>query len=221
MDGLKSFLFFNELSQQEIADYLGVSKGQMSKIASGTSRLQAEQLAKLLSNPYGWNTEFLTDPVWSDLEAGELASRIKNALSRDSLEANRSHVIPLIPIEVFAGPGEPAYEDERIEDHYTVSDFKESDFLLRVKGDSMVPKYNSGDIVACKKVDKSNLYFLQWGRVYVIYTMSQGAMIKRIQPSEKDGWITCVSENVKYAPFDVPMDDIVSIALVNGSISLE
>lgn len=129
--------------------------------------------------------------------------------------------LPLIPIEAFAGPGEPNYEDERIQDYYTVTDFKESDFLLRVKGDSMVPKYNGGDIVACKKIDKSSLYFFQWGKVYVIYTLSQGAMIKRIQPSEKDGWIKCVSENVKYAPFDIPMEDVVSVALVNGSISLE
>lgn len=155
-----------------------------------------------------------------NLDLGWLFSGV-GRMNTTTGDGKSEHYLPLIPIEVFAGPGEPAYEDERIEDYYTVSDFKESDFLIRVKGDSMVPKYNGGDIVACKKVDKSNLYFLQWGRVYVIYTMSQGAMIKRIQPSKKDGWITCVSENIKYAPFDVPMDDIVSIALVNGSISLE
>ena len=38
---------------------------------------------------------------------------------------------------------------------------------------------------------------------------------------EREGWIKCVSDNEKYAPFDVPMEDIVSVALVNGSISLE
>ena len=38
---------------------------------------------------------------------------------------------------------------------------------------------------------------------------------------DKDGYIKCVSDNVKYAPFDVPMSDVVSVALVNGSISLE
>ena len=129
--------------------------------------------------------------------------------------------LPLIPIEAFAGPGLPTYEDERIEDYYTVTDFKQSDFLIRVKGDSMTPKYTGGDLVACKVVSKEKSYFLQWGRVYVIYTDSQGVMIKRVQPSEKEGYIKCVSDNPKYAPFDVPKEDIVSIALVNGAITLE
>ena len=128
-------------------------------------------------------------------------------------------VLPLIPFGAVAGPGDPLYEDERVEDYYTVSEFKESDFLIRVKGDSMAPHFTGGDLLACKKVDET--YFLQWGRCYVIYTRSQGCMVKRVQPSDKDGYIKCVSDNARYAPFDVPMDDIVSVALVNGSISLE
>lgn len=128
-------------------------------------------------------------------------------------------MLPLIPVEAFAGHGLPAYEDEKIQDYYTVTDFKESDFLIRVKGDSMSPKYCGGDLVACKKVKET--YFLQWGRCYVIFTRSQGVMIKRVQPSEKDGCIKCVSDNPKYAPFDVPQEDVLSIALVNGAITLE
>lgn len=129
------------------------------------------------------------------------------------------HTLPLIPYEAFAGPGLPAFEDERIEDFYTVSEFKNSDFLIRVKGDSMTPKFNGGDLVACKKVTEA--YFFQWGRVYVIYTNSQGIMIKRVQPSEDDAYIKCVSDNPKYAPFDVPKSDILQVALVNGAITLD
>lgn len=145
----------------------------------------------------------------------------EGSMLKDEGRATRpsAHTLPLIPMEAFAGPGLPAYEDERIEDYYTVSEFKESDFLIRVKGDSMTPKYNGGDLVACKKV--SETYFLQWGRVYVIYTQSQGIMIKRVQPCEDDDWITCVSDNPRYAPFNVPKSDIVSIALVNGAVTLD
>jgi len=134
-------------------------------------------------------------------------------------QLNHEHTLPLIPFEAVAGPGTPVYEDEKVENYYTVSEFKESDFLIRVKGDSMAPHFTGGDLLACKKV--SETYFLQWGRCYVVYTRSQGCMVKRVQPSEKEGYIKCVSDNAKYAPFDVPMDDIVSVALVNGSISLE
>lgn len=129
------------------------------------------------------------------------------------------HTLPLIPYEAFAGPGLPTFEDERVEDFYTVSEFKNSDFLIRVKGDSMTPKFNGGDLVACKKVTEA--YFFQWGRVYVIYTNSQGIMIKRVEPSEDDAYIRCVSDNPKYAPFDVPKSDILQVALVNGAITLD
>jgi len=142
--------------------------------------------------------------------------------------ANESYVLPrfrggknlpLIPFDAVAGPGDPVYEDEKVENYYTVSEFKDSDFLIRVKGDSMSPHFTGGDLLACKKV--ADVFFLQWGRCYVVLTRSQGAMVKRVQPSDKDGCIKCVSDNPRYAPFDVPMDDVVSVALVNGSISME
>lgn len=56
---LRSFVFFNEISQKELADYLGVSKGQMSKLVSGTAKLKKGQLTKILNNDKGWVTDFL------------------------------------------------------------------------------------------------------------------------------------------------------------------
>lgn len=186
--------------QKAFEERCGLSNGQINKMGNGANSSTLSKIAEICPQ---------LNLRWLILGEGQMLN--ESSSSQSSL--------PLIPIEAFAGPGEPNYEDERIQDYYTVTDFKESDFLLRVKGDSMTPKYNGGDLVACKKV--TDTYFIQWGRVYVIYTRSQGAMIKRIQPSDKDGWIKCVSENVKYAPFDVPMEDVVSVALVNGSISLE
>lgn len=211
MAGLKSFLFFNNLSQQEVADYLGISKSYMSKLVSGVMKLRPEHLSQLVSNDKGWNTEFLTDSTWDNIESGKnkIASRQENA------------GIPLIPLEAIAGPGTPVYEDEKEFEYYSVPAFRDSDFLIRVKGDSMTPKFTGGDLVACKKIDIKSVYFIQWNRVYVVYTQSQGVMIKRIQPSESEDCIKCVSDNEKYAPFDVPKSDIVALALVNGSISLE
>ena len=157
-------------------------------------------------------------PKWLILGDGDMLSGF-DSLDAEPQPNTAAHTLPLIPLEAFAGPGLPAYEDLKIEDYYTVTDFKNSDFLIRVKGDSMTPKYNGGDLVACKKVTET--YFLQWGRVYVIYTQSQGIMIKRVEPADDNDYIKCVSDNPKYAPFDVPKSDIVSIALVNGAITLD
>lgn len=159
-------------------------------------------------------------PNWLILGEGSMLSEEQPSEAvAERKPACNACTLPLIPHEAFAGPGLPTYEDLKIEDYYTVSEFKSSDFLIRVKGDSMTPKYNGGDLVACKKVNET--YFIQWGHVYVIYTESQGIMIKRLQQSEKEGYVKCVSDNEKYAPFDVPMADIRSIAIVNGAITID
>ena len=206
------FLKYKEMSQAKFQESIGASNGFVNSIRQSIQPDKLERIAKCYPE---------LNIAWLLIgeKLGGTMLKTKWDLCDKKLVVPIEHSLPLIPIEAFAGPGEPTYEDEKIEDYYTVTEFKNSDFLLRVKGDSMTPKLNGGDLVACKRVLET--YFIQWGRVYVVYTRSQGVMIKRIQPSEKEGWIKCVSDNTKYAPFDVPMDDIVSIALVNGSISVE
>jgi len=132
---------------------------------------------------------------------------------------NGAKATPLIPSDAFAGYGTVTYGDLPIEDYYTVNEFRDADFLIRVKGDSMSPKFNGGDIVACKKIKE--MTFFQWNRIYVIYTESQGILIKRVMPSDDDSSITLVSDNKAYQPFNVPKSEISAIALVLGAITLE
>ena len=186
----------------------GLGNATLSRASRNGTAIGTDKLEKIFSM-----CEDLS-PLWIITGEGPM-------LKNEAKDSNSPDVkkLPLIPIEAVAGPGTTIYEDERIEDYYTVSEFKDSDFLIRVKGDSMSPHFTGGDLLACKRV--KDAYFFQWGRCYVVLTQSQGCMVKRIQPSEKEGWIKCVSDNPKYAPFDVPMEDVVSVALVNGSISLE
>ena len=136
------------------------------------------------------------------------------------LTENPNEGIPLIPIEAMAGAltceqTVLEYECER----YVVPMFKGADFLIPVKGSSMYPKYSSGDIVACQRVDMSNLFF-QWNKVYVIDT-DQGALIKRIKPGHDENHILIVSDYEKYDPFELPYSAIHAVALVIGVIRLE
>ncbi len=62
-DNLKSFRQVNNLTQQELADYLGdgMSKAFLSQIEHGTRNLPVAHLAKLLDNPYGWDTSMIQE----------------------------------------------------------------------------------------------------------------------------------------------------------------
>lgn len=83
----------------------------------------------------------------------------------------------------------------------------------------MIPKYNSGDVVACKRVPMQDIFF-QWNKVYVLDT-NQGAIIKRVAKSEQEGCIKIVSENPNYEPFDLHLSQIYSIAIVIGVVRQE
>jgi len=129
--------------------------------------------------------------------------------------------IPLIPLEAMAGFGTGSMQVMDYDTKtYIIPEFDELnvDFMIRVKGSSMYPKYNSGDIVGCKKLPLDT--FFQWNKVYVLDT-SQGAMIKRIHKSDKEGFLLLVSDNEKYRPFDIPIDDVYSLSIVMGVIRLE
>lgn len=89
------------------------------------------------------------------------------------------------------------------------------DFTMFIKGDSMSPRFESGDEIACRRIDQSR--FIQWGKVHVLDT-TQGFIIKRIY--DDGDKIRCVSYNKDYADFSVPKEDIHSISLVVGSISI-
>ncbi len=108
--------------------------------------------------------------------------KIQKTLSHSLNEPSTHYGIPLIPIDAMAGFGTGGvqvmdYDTQK----YVVPEFTELnvDFMIRVKGSSMYPKYNSGDLVACKKLVLSDIFF-QWNKVYVLDT-DQGALIKRIK----------------------------------------
>lgn len=158
-------------------------------------------------------------------EAGETIPKTKHEILHNLLKSNKPvenliNGIPLIPIEAMAGYG--AGETQILEldcEYFSVPTFKGADFLIQVKGSSMYPKYNSGDIVACKKLMRDDVFF-QWNKVYVIDT-EQGALIKRIDIGADDDHVMIVSDNEKYKPFALHKSKINAISIVMGVIRLE
>lgn len=128
--------------------------------------------------------------------------------------------IPLIPVEAMAGcfTGSQTILLQEC-DHYVVPAFKNADFLIYVRGDSMQPRYFSGDMVACKMLSPTDLFF-QWGKVYILDT-DQGALIKKVEQGTDDETITLVSENENYKPFQIPRRAVYHIAIVMGLIRTE
>lgn len=145
----------------------------------------------------------------------------------DKIPARRTYTpqeqgIPLIPVSAMAGAlsGDSVQIQEwDIEERYIVPAFKKSDFCIRIEGNSMEPRYFSGDIVACTRVPLTSLWF-QWGKIYCIDTR-QGVLVKHVEKGSDNEHITLVSDNPDYKPFEIPTSEIFGVAIINGLIRVE
>lgn len=98
-----------------------------------------------------------------------------------------------------------------------VSPIPDIDFAMQVYGDSMSPVYPNGSRVFIKKVNPD--VFIEYNRIYVLDT-SNGVIIKKVMPSDKEGHIKCVSLNEEYLPFEVHMNEIHGWYKVLGCLTL-
>lgn len=217
--------------KQRILEYLenkGISKyecyqktGMTNGVLSKTEGLSEENLLRFVSYYDDVNLEWLLKGQ------GEMTGRIAKSLLKDeqttvatAIKSTGEKGIPLIPLEAVAG----VMSDNNMQvlkhecEYYRVPLFKNADFLMQVTGDSMQPKYYSGDIVACRKVFIGT--FFQWNRVYVIDT-NQGVVIKRVHEGKDDKHIRLVSDNTDYKPFEISLEDVCSIAIVVGVVRAE
>lgn len=103
---------------------------------------------------------------------------------------------------------------------YVIPELKEmkTDFMIKMIGTSMYPKYNNDDTLGCIVISTDS--YIEWNRVYVIET-PQRVIIKRLQKSKKDTHVLCVSDNKNYEAFEIPRSSIKSLALVIGVIHIE
>ena len=129
--------------------------------------------------------------------------------------------IPLLPFGALAGylGGNNGLQSFTGETVY-FPDFSGADYAIRVEGDSMLPRYNNGDVLAIRVLNEPT--FFQWGRVYVVST-TQGCIVKRLfpDPSDPDG-IICHSENsALYPDYKITKSDVLAIAIVVGHAGVE
>ena len=109
--------------------------------------------------------------------------------------------LPVIPTEAMAGTlGEfadsvQAYDCERM-----ISPIKGADYAIKVCGDSMTPEIPNGSQILIKRIFEDE--FIEWGKVFCLDTKN-GAVIKRIYPTENPDVIECRSINPDYPPFQV------------------
>lgn len=206
-DRIAEFVEYKGISMRSFERNANISNGYINNIKASPS---STVLQKII------NTYEELNPLWLTTGVGEM---LKSEVSNNTTPSSKVG-IPLIPLSAMAGNfiGENSVLECECE-RYIIPAFQGADFLIHVKGDSMLPSYKSGDIVACKRVPMERLFF-QWNHTYVLDT-DQGALIKRIKEGTDNDHVLIVSDNDEYTPFELPVSCIYGVALVIGIIRLE
>jgi phage repressor protein C with HTH and peptisase S24 domain len=208
-------------NQEEIGTMMGYkSKSSFSQVLNGLVPLPQSFVDKLCA------LDDRIEKCWLLYEEGHVLKEYKQVINPPLDEVSepdddymKNVGLPLIPVEAMAGYGAGDFQVMEYEtEKFIIPTFKGSDYLIGVRGSSMYPKYNSGDIVACKHLPLDT--FFQWNKVYVVDT-EQGVLIKRICKAQKDDFVTMVSDNKSYDSFDLHRSAIRSLAIVMGVIRLE
>ncbi len=213
-DRILQILDLKGISKYKFHKDLGFSNGFLDK----SRDIGTDKYAKILDYFTDINPQWLLTGKGEMLRSEELASAQPVMKGTEGLKP-----IPLVYQDAVAGfgSGEFCISEQDVKEYYVIPKFKHTkvDFMIEVRGNSMYPKYNSGDVVACCIIQESR--FIQWNKPHVIATMEQGILVKRLLQGSSDDTLVLKSDNKDYPPFEVPKEEITGIALIVGVIRIE
>lgn len=204
---LRLLLVSKGISITKVANACGIRQNTLSRQLSGESSISSSTLLSIIGYFHDVNSD------WLLTGEGDMLKSVTPSDSRPEVQTR-----PRIPTTAAAGSlsGDAASVTLRdCEQLPVISQLPAYDFTIIIKGDSMKPKYESGDEIACRRI--LNPSFIQWGKVHVLDTV-QGIVVKKVY--DDGDCIKCVSINPDYPPFSVPKDEVYSLSLVVGSLSI-
>ena len=207
-----------KMTQEQLAQHLGIGKAALSMIETGKTGLSARNRNILVQ-------ELNVNPEWLETGHGEMFNaepdltayrhRTDNSLPLQS--------VPLYSIEGTAGLV-PLFADQSQSkpiNYIHIPNLPKCDGAIYIVGDSMYPLLKSGDIVLYKQLHDLNDIF--WGDMYLLSIDIEGeeyVTVKYIQKSEREGYVKLVSQNPHHADKEGEMKCIRTIALVKASIRM-
>lgn len=210
----KSLKMSQEIFRKEIG---GISQSYLSELENGKKEL-TEDLYNSIVEKIG------IDRVIPFIET--ISDNITDKIPVVSLYTKNS--IPLFELDT-ASCGMPSGFEAVIEankcEKYIIPDLIGCDFAIRTSGRSMINRkfpersIPERSIIGCR-IWRSRSH-IRWGEVYALAT-PDGIVVKKVMPSEKEGYIKCVSfnEEENFPSYDLPLAEIQDWALVVGVVNV-
>lgn len=215
MSDFKAFRKTNNLTQKDAADFFGCTQGFISQIEKGIRPVPPEFISKAAASPE-WDA--------SDL----IATDSEPARGENLNVISTGKIVPYYDAEVAAGT---AYGMEMTQTSPAGMIeigglMKDSEFAMRVYGNSMVPNYPAGCVIGLRQYNEN---FIEPGTVYVVET-SENRFLKRLYCNKDNTAFRCMSDNHMkhesgpmtgeyfYPEFEIPFEAVRRLLRVTGVI---
>lgn len=216
---------------------IGASKGVLSRALANGTDIQSKWIEAVVENYPQYSTRWLLTGDGEMMRQTHRPNAIKAPEKLISTyKSSEKHVggfiesskkisgaIPLVSETAVGGFSSEHFsiQENDVLAYYIIPKFRHLgiDFMIELVGDSMIPRFFPGDIIACSIIH--NINFIQWNKPHLIATRDQGLIVKRLRKSADRDCLLAVSDNAEYDPFDIPKEDILGLARVVGVIHLE
>ena len=206
---LRLFRKANGITQLALAEYIGVTKQFISQVESGKVALPTDRLKKILDNDE-WSLEEY-HRLKENLEALKASVKEGKEMAVAGEYGDVPYKVPLLPI--FAQAGHLTGWSESVteaECERVISPVSDVDMAVHIYGESMYPDIPNGSVVYVQRINPQS--FVPWGQAFILDTKN-GPLLKYLAPGTDNEHVKCISANhdPKFAPFEVPVDDILGI----------
>ena len=198
-DRLIAYLSEKKLSKAEFGRRIGASSAFVTSMRKSMQPDKIERIAQEFPD---------LNIVWLQTGEGEMlngpAERSDVSLCFETIQGGIGHgtgaeqMTKANAVGVMAVPGVPIGEGTP---------------YIQVRGSSMVNRRDPAHSIpegAWIGIQPSQSSVIRWGEAYAVMT-TDGPVVKKLMPSEREGYITCVSFNEEdgYLPYELPTNEII------------
>ena len=205
-DRLASLIEQKGISQRQLAIKLGITPQSVQQWVRGTARPSGDKIQSI-AEYFDVTPSYLmfgdTSMNSSEIDEETVSIPVLNVEGSCGVNPSMAGVIEMVKLL-------------RVAKEWLIQRVGNINFrklhIITASGDSMSPTFNDGDFVI---VDTSKREVLSDG-VYAVQS-GGGIFIKRIQ-RELDGGVTLLSDNPKYRPQPVPVEDIETMSIIGKCV---
>lgn len=199
-----------QMTQQQLADRLGLTRASISSIELGKSDLTIPHLIELVQL-FDVSADAL---LFGSESRTAIAPAPSDGLLPVVVDRDNQPVIKLLNQAAQAGylqeRADPQYWERQPEIALPDPKYRQGQYIgLQVWGESMQNTLNGGDWIICQLVP--SIDYVQYGDIYVVVCKDRAPVVKRVEAAPDPAQYLLVSDNSQHPPYPVAKADIIEL----------